>query len=270
MWREEWNRATLAMGGSIRIVRLAMIGCWNSLAAIWLPTAPVLPDHDGKPPLVDPPLGVSPASEQTEKETHLLRLFSQNETYRDYFPHPQSAIEQVPGWFTAEQIRACYCDGVDPCHLGWMFKRILEVLGYVHSQGWVHGAVLPRNLSFHTQRHALRLTHWNDSVTKGSRLAMTSPEWSEWYPAEHATSAQPQTDIYLAAKSMIYLAGGEATSNHWPATTPPRMQRFFNACLLESPRMRPHDAWSLHEEFDELLQDLFGPRRFVELPMGKP
>jgi hypothetical protein len=45
------------------------------------------------------------------------------------------------------------------------------------------------------------------------------------------------------------------------------MQRFLRSNLLEGPTMRPKDAWKLMEEFGELLRQLYGPPKFVELTM---
>ena len=38
--------------------------------------------------------------------------------------------------------------------------------------------------------------------------------------------------------------------------------------LFAAPRMRPQDAWDLHEEFDELLVRLFGPPEYHRLVMA--
>ena len=43
------------------------------------------------------------------------------------------------------------------------------------------------------------------------------------------------------------------------------MRQFVNTCLYPAPRMRPQDAWQVHEEFDALLLRLFGPPRFCRL-----
>jgi aminoglycoside phosphotransferase (APT) family kinase protein len=42
-------------------------------------------------------------------------------------------------------------------------------------------------------------------------------------------------------------------------------ERFADGCLYGAPRMRPQDAWALLEEFDELLNKLYGPRTFRPL-----
>ena len=79
--------------------------------------------------------------------------------------------------------------------------------------------------------------------------------------------ADTATDIFLAAKCLIYVAGGDPVAGRWPDTVPLEMRRFVDTCLFAAPRMRPQNAWDLHEEFDELLVRLFGPPKYHRLVM---
>ncbi|MEL6149960.1 MAG: molecular chaperone DnaJ, partial [Chloroflexota bacterium] len=74
-------------------------------------------------------------------------------------------------------------------------------------------------------------------------------------------------DIYMAARSMLYLMGsddGKQTGN-----IPHRIYKFFEWCTLDGQRMRPQAAWPLLEEFDELIENLWGPRQFHEFTIPK-
>jgi hypothetical protein len=46
------------------------------------------------------------------------------------------------------------------------------------------------------------------------------------------------------------------------------LSRFVHGCTDPSPRRRPQDAWRLLAELDELLDKLYGPRRFRRLPLS--
>jgi hypothetical protein len=202
-----------------------------------------------------------------------------NAHYRLFFPEPVETIEaghdrpQVnvlawnDGFFTAGEIITRYPAGLDGRHLAWMFKRMLAALGFAHRQGWIHGAVTPPHLLFHAENHGLLLIDWIHAVGPGEPLTLVPAEFKEWYPPECRYAAEPASDIYLAAKSIVHLAGGDASGNLIPDHVPRPMRAFFEACLLESPRMRPHDAWELHEEFDELLGELYGAPQYVRLSM---
>jgi hypothetical protein len=71
----------------------------------------------------------------------------------------------------------------------------------------------------------------------------------------------------MAARCMIYLAGGDPLSNRMPDTVPAPLRRFIHSCLLDGPRMRPDNAWALQEEFDDLLCQLYGSRKFFDFPL---
>jgi hypothetical protein len=51
------------------------------------------------------------------------------------------------------------------------------------------------------------------------------------------------------------------------ADPPDALRRFAAGCSYDAPSMRPEDAWHLLAEFDELLEDLYGPRRFRAFAM---
>jgi hypothetical protein len=202
-----------------------------------------------------------------------------NDHYRLYFPRPEELIAANDGssranvfawrdgFFTAGEIVTRYPEGLDGRHLAWMFKRILAALGFVHRQGWIHGAVTPPHLLFHAEEHGLQLIDWIHAVRPGEPIPLVPAEFKEWYPSESRIAAEPASDIYLAAKSMVHLAGGDASRNTIPDHVPRPMRLFLEACLLASPRMRPRDAWELHAEFDELLGELYGSPQYIRLSM---
>ncbi|MCA9070766.1 MAG: hypothetical protein KDA84_17670, partial [Planctomycetaceae bacterium] len=136
--------------------------------------------------------------------------------------------------------------------------------------GWVHGAVLPPHLLFHAENHGLQLVGWIHAEKKDTALKVAPQRFKEWYPPEcqkkHPTT--PSVDIYLAAKSLIYLAGGDPVANQMPSQIPAKLQQFVKGCLLESPRMRSQDAWKVRQEFGDLLEGLYGPPAFHDLDMS--
>jgi hypothetical protein len=174
----------------------------------------------------------------------------------------------VPGFYTLEQVHEQH-PALDGRHLAWIFKRLLTVLGFSHRQKIIHGAVLPDHALIHAANHGLQLAGWGRSVAVGQRLRSIPARYREWYPAEvqRRQPASPATDLFLAARCVVYLAGGDPLTNRMPETVPLPMRRFLGTCLLESPRMRPDDAWALQEDFDDLLHALYGPPTFHELTL---
>ena len=116
-------------------------------------------------------------------------------------------------------------------------------------------AILPAHVLIHAASHGLQLIGWGHSVEAGRRITTISTRFRDWYPPEvlRRQDVGPATDLFLAARCVVYLFGGDPLANKMPDSVPAAMQRFFNACLLEGPRMRPEDAWTLQEEFDALV-----------------
>jgi hypothetical protein len=222
------------------------------------------------------------ASDLVVKERDVLTALANHgcpANYRRYLPELSESfrwgLRRVnsfayrEGLYTAEEIRLSHPQGVDGRHLGWMFNRTLEVLGYVHQRGWLHGAVLPPHLLFDTANHGLVLVDWIHAQQIAEPLAMVPERFKPWYPPEcfRREGATEATDIYLAARSMIFLAGGDPLAAALPPHIPEEMAEFFRQCLHVLPRARPQDAWRLRDHFAELLERLYGPPQFHVLAM---
>ncbi len=212
--------------------------------------------------------------------SRLLRVAGTS-TYRNYLPpllesfstkggSPQriNVFRWEPVFCTLEHVHEQH-PALDGRHLAWIFKRLLTVLGFVHRQSLLHGAILPCHALIHAAGHGLQLVGWGGSVAVGQCIRNVPARYRDWYPSEvqHQRPASPATDLFLAARCLIYLAGGDPVTNWMPDAVPPPMQRFLKTCLLESVAMRPNDAWALMEEFDDLLYELYGPPKFHELTL---
>ena len=205
-----------------------------------------------------------------------LRAAAGESTYKAYLPVPISrslrdghliAIYKAGGadCYTARQIRQRYPEGVSGRHVAWMFNRTLEVIGFAHRQGTVHAAVMPQHLLFDCTTHGLRLTDWTHAKRVGSPITYLPRPYRAWYPETRNVWADESLDIYMAAKSARYLAGiGPDESSELPKP----IDRFLRSCLIESARMRPRDAWQLREEFQDVLDSVYGEPKFCSLTMN--
>jgi hypothetical protein len=66
---------------------------------------------------------------------------------------------------------------------------------------------------------------------------------------------------------MIYLLGGDPHKRTMPDTVPWRIQSYLKGCTLPNPQRRPQDAHKLLGGFDELIEQLWGPRTFRKFTM---
>jgi hypothetical protein len=126
----------------------------------------------------------------------------------------------------------------------------------------VHGAVLPPHVLIEPEDHGLTLVDWC-YATGGPRpgtLPAVPAGYRDWYPPEVKSGyvPGPDLDIYLGTTCMLRLiAVGQV---------PGPLAAFAAGCLLAHPRRRPGDAWALLHELDEVLERLYGPRRFRPFP----
>jgi hypothetical protein len=187
---------------------------------------------------------------------------------KEKIPRRVNVFLREPGFHTLEQVHGQH-PALDGRHLAWIFNRLLTVLGFSHHQGAIHGAVLPCHVMVQAASHGLRLVGWGQSVVKGRAIKTISTRYRDWYPSEvlRKQPAGPATDLFLAARCLVYLAGGDPVTNWMPEAVPQPMRQFIASCLLESARMRPDDAWALLEDFAELLQRLYGSPQFHELTL---
>lgn len=168
-----------------------------------------------------------------------------------------NVLRRLDGFHTLDAVRAAYPGGVDPRDAAWMWRRLLVALGWAHRAGVVHGAVVPDHVLIHPARHGLVLVDWCYSVVAdptGTVPALVE-RYRDLYPPEvtRRRPATPATDIHMASLCMADLMGGRV---------PRPLRSFVRGCTLPAEARRPHDAWRLLAELDEVLERLYGPRAF--------
>ncbi|MDQ3037223.1 MAG: hypothetical protein M3Y87_32820, partial [Myxococcota bacterium] len=148
----------------------------------------------------------------------------------------------------------------------WMWKRMLEQLGWVHRSGWVHGAVLPQHLLVHARDHGVVLVGWSCAVRAGEALLATPGAERALYP-DDAWGGRPittRTDVTMSARVVLKALGGDV--ERAPSSVPRPL-----ASLLEAQARGEtdayDDAWALKDRLDAVAREVFGPPRFVPFAM---
>lgn len=157
-----------------------------------------------------------------------------------------------------------YPTGIAAADAAWMFNRLLAALGVVHGLGFIHGAVTLDHCLIRLQDHNGLLLDWCYSVPIGATIKAVNLAYTADYPPE-VQARQPATaatDLYMAARCLLRLLGGNSTSGALPAHVPKPIQLFLQSCLLPSPSRRANDAWELLDEFHTVLGQLYGQPRF--------
>lgn len=162
-----------------------------------------------------------------------------------------------------------YPTGVAAADAAWMFNRLLVALAKTHELGGVHGAVVPAHFMIRPQDHNGLLLDWCYSVKIGATVKAISPS-SRAYYAPEILQKQPATaasDLYMAAKCMTHLLGGDIATNQLPTSVPRPIAALLRSCLLTNQQYRANDAWDIFDQFKEILQRLYGKPTFRSFQM---
>lgn len=167
---------------------------------------------------------------------------------------------------TFGDVARAYPDGVDGRHGVWMWRRILEVLAWLHKSGFAHGAVLPQHLVVHAQHHGVMLVGFSCAARLGARapLPVFCPAARELYPPSLLAGGPPSaaTDILMSARCVARILGG--TAERVPAEVPAPV-----ASLVEE-HARGHggdDAWTLVKRVGDAAYEAYGRPTFVPFAM---
>lgn len=172
--------------------------------------------------------------------------------------------------YDLHSVREKYTNGVPEKHMVWMLNRLLSALGYAHSKGIVHCNVEPAHLMVRPYDHNLCLIDWSyavfDPFATGEGFKVLNEDFSAPEVGKKLTPT-PSADLYSVGKCMIYVLGGDVKTNKMPNSVNAELQRFISAFVRESPIQRPRDAWLMRERLIELIENLWGPRKFLNFEM---
>jgi serine/threonine protein kinase len=167
-------------------------------------------------------------------------------------------------------VREEYKDGVDQKHMVWMLNRLLSVLGYAHSKGIIHGNIEPAHLMIRPSDHNLCLIDWSYGIVDPSATGDGFKVFNKDFSAPEVKERKPpipSSDLYSVGKCMIYALGGNIKTNTMPDSVNKDLQRFIQFFIRESPIQRAQDAWEMQNQLVELIEYLWGPRKFLEFRM---
>lgn len=150
---------------------------------------------------------------------------------------------------------AAQLGGLDGRDWAWIHRRLLRAVAGAHLAGVVHGAIVAENVLIHPQGHGVVLAGWSLATTPGQPLPGRIASRAYAYPPDTDEKASPALDVYMMHSLMVSML----------APTEQRQLAFARGCMQSAPGMRPTAA-SLLDEYDDLLEDLYGRRRFRVFP----
>lgn len=149
-------------------------------------------------------------------------------------------------WGSLAALSERFHAGLDPRHAVWIWRRMLEALGFIHDHGWCHGDVRPEHALVHPQDHAVRLIGWA-SARKG------------------ADAKDKAVDVLRSARVVqVLLHGGAGVK---PSNVPPALAQLVTRASEDADFCRQHGARGLDSLLRAEAKTAFGPPAFVPLDL---
>lgn len=173
-------------------------------------------------------------------------------------------------YHTFEEVLQAYPQGIPPRASIWIWRRILEVLSFIHNSGIVHGAILPAHLLVQENEHGVRLVGYSAAGRQGETLHVLSQRYQAIYP--ESIKSRPiltaQLDLSMSARCMIAMLGGDFGTGSLPKAVPSRLARLIQqVALTQLSDLTSVDAWSIREELGTIANEVFGAPQFIPIVM---
>ncbi|HSI12416.1 MAG TPA: lipopolysaccharide kinase InaA family protein [Chthoniobacter sp.] len=149
-------------------------------------------------------------------------------------------------WGSLAALNERYAQGLDPRHTVWIWRRMLEVLNFIHAQGWSHGDIRPEHVLVHPQNHGARIIGWSS--------------------AQRGTGAKGQVaDLLRSARVVLVLLSGAGGSSSIPSHVPAGLAQLVTRAGQDEDFCRGQGAQGLDALLRAEARAAFGPPAFVSL-----
>jgi hypothetical protein len=206
-------------------------------------------------------------------------------------------LRWAPGYMhTFEDVRRVHRDGIEARASIWVWRRILELLAFLHAAGYVHGAVVPPHLLVEDGEHGVRLVGFRRAGRAGAAVqAPPVAGYESLWPARSAGAAgaaksvtgglTPALDLAMSARCVAWLLGGDAATGEVPDAIPSRLAEQIRRTAMiggsggsagggagepagdDAAANGAGAAWTLRERLGELAREIYGPPAFCPITM---
>ena len=167
--------------------------------------------------------------------------------------------------YTIGEVIQAYPQGIPPRASIWVWRRILEILAFIHASNMVHGAVLPPHLLVQENEHGIFLAGYSRSGRTGEKLQNIPQNFEDFYPKSAQYRLTPQLDIVMSARSLIFALRGDPATASLPGAVPAPLAKVIRRVALDK---RSHeDAWAIREELGKIAKEVFGASKFIPIVM---
>ena len=149
-------------------------------------------------------------------------------------------------WGSLAALNERFATGIDPRHAIWIWRRMLEVLNFVHCHGWSHGDVRPEHALVHPHDHGVRLIGWASA-------------------RKDAAAKDQATDLLRSARVVQVLLCGASGSGDLPDSVPTGLAQLVVRASSDEGFCRSQSAEGLDGLLRAEAKTAFGPPTFVPL-----
>jgi len=225
--------------------------------------APYLPDLIEECDVTEaPPLAISTPASHPKNVDPFAALFGNTRgqtigSRRAVKTHNALAYNEFVEMVSFKDVRAAYVNGVDAIDSAGMFRRLLMALGLVHGAGFTHGAISMSHVMILPEDHGLVICDWTQAK-----------DWSEVFDVDPSRIDEEQrADIeklheeYLQAARQDVAKAARVMLSLTSASMPRRLRSFYRY-VAAAPNAQISQAFDLLDDYDILIKDLWGERRF--------
>lgn len=238
---------TLGIGEVSQVYLASRIASLPLLVTLKISTAPAAPSRYAREAQVAQELQILAGNGTGHYFSRLLPDVVARGTVDDH-PSKQALVLRHPSgyWGSLAALNDHFGFGIDPRHAIWIWRRLLEVLNFLHSNGWAHGDVCPDHALVHPQNHSVRLIGWA-AARSG------------------AGPAQKIADLCRSARVVHVLLAGESPSGAFPPGVPTGLAELVTKAATDEEFCRTQGAAGLDALLQAEARTAFGPPTFVPL-----
>jgi hypothetical protein len=169
-------------------------------------------------------------------------------------------------YYTFEDVLHAYPQGIPPRASIWIWRRILEVLFFIHNSGMVHGAVLPSHLLTQENEHGILLVGYGSAGRLGDKYHIIPDRFKSFHELSKGLNStlSPELDLAMSARCVMYVLGGNPETGSLPTGVPKRLADVIRQIAFGN---SGEDAWSIREELGTIADEVFGAAQFIPIVM---
>ena len=186
----------------------------------------------------------------------------------DYMQFPDHGQIMVLSYVEGDNLQDLVEQGgaIDDEHLCWILDRMFGSLSYLHYHGVIHCDIKPANLILDLPVHNATLVDFGMaamgpnaySKAKGGTPFYIPPEFALGYPPI------PESDIYSAGMTAVFMAGGDVAMKHLPSDMPTLLKDFITKLIRRDATARPSNVDELIAELQTIRSSLWGRTSTLE------